>query len=130
MPRITRAALRSHALLEDADLAASTPLPLTPQTRVPLGEIAGNKEGVAAVVIEPLESSKVENKVTAKGKRGRIAKNAKKQENCKIEDPALEVLDDEIQSPISSAVDDACQDLMQESAGGIYPPSNLRKWSD
>lgn len=123
MPRITRAALRSHALLEDADLAASTPLPLTPRTRVPLGEIAGNKEEVAAVVIEPLELFKIEKEPPAKGKRGRIAKSAKKQENCKTEDSIVEVLEDAIRSPISSAVDDACQDLMQPSTGGKYSPS-------
>lgn len=128
MPRITRAALRSHALLlEDADLAASTPLPLTPRTRVPLGEITGNNEEITAVVVEPHESIKVEKKASVKGKKGRIAKNAQKQETCKIEDPMIEILEDGKQSPISSAVNEACQNLMQETTAGKCPPSNTRK---
>lgn len=112
MPRVTRAALRSHALLEEAD---STPLPLTPVTRVPLGEIAGNKEEIKA---DPHELSTFEKKAPVDGKKGRVAKKAKKQENHKIDRETVEVLEDGNQSATSSAVDEACQNLMQQSSGG------------
>lgn len=115
MPRVTRAALRSHALLEEADLASATPLPLTPVTRVPLGEIAGNKEEIKT---EPHELSKAEKKPQVKGKKGRVAKEVKKQENDKIDHETIEVLEDDNQSATSSAVEEACQNLMQESSGG------------
>lgn len=117
MPRVTRAALRSHALLEEADLASATPLPLTPVTRVPLGEIAGNKEEIKT---EPHELSKAEKKPLVKGKKGRVAKEVKKQENHKIDHETIEVLEDDNQSATSSAVEEACQNLMQESSGEIY----------
>lgn len=112
MPRVTRAALRSHALLEEAD---STPLPLTPVTRVPLGEIAGNKEEIKA---NPHELSTFDKKAQVNGKKGRVAKKAKKQENDKIDRETVEVLEDGNQSATSSAVDEACQNLMQQSSGG------------
>lgn len=115
MPRVTRAALRSHALLDEADLASSTPLPLTPVTRVPLGEVAGNREEIRS---ELRQLSKVEKKPPVKGKKGRVAKKAKSQENDKINNETVEVLEDDSQSATSSAVDEACQKLMQESSGG------------
>lgn len=112
MPRVTRAALRSNALLEEADLASSTPLPLT---RVPLGEIAGNKEEIKS---ESHELSKAEKKPPVKGKKGKVTKEAKKQENDKTGHETVEILEDDNQSATSSAVDEACQNLMQESSGG------------
>ena len=127
MPRVTRAALRSHAMLEEADLASSTPLPLTPVTRVPLGEIAGNKEEIKP---EPYELSKAEKKPPVKGRKGRVAKEAKKQENDKINHETVEVLEDDIQSTTSSAVEEACQNLMQESSGGKLRAPNLLRFDD
>lgn len=124
MPRVTRAAVRSHTLLEEANLASSTPLPLTPVTRVPLGEIAGNKEEIKA---EPHELAKVERKSLVNGKKGRIAKKAKKQENDRIGHETVEVLEDDNQSATSSAVEEACQNLMHESTGGKYHGSTSEK---
>lgn len=110
MPRVTRAALRSHALLEEAD---STSLSPTPVTRVPLGEIAGNE-----IKADAHETSTIEKKAPVDGKKGKVAKKTKKHENHKIDRETVEVLEDGNQSATSSAVDEACQNLMQPSSGG------------
>lgn len=128
MPRVTRAALRSHALLEEADLASLTSLPLTPVTRVPLGEIAGNQEEVKAESRE-LSMFKVEKKSLPKGKKGRVAKKARKAESDKVDQESVEVLEDDNQSVTSSAVDEACQNLMQESTGGKRRVPTPGRWA-
>lgn len=120
MPRVTRAALRSQVLLDEVDLAISTPLPSTPRTRVPLGEIAANTEEIKNP--NP-DLSKTKKKQPTKGKR-RVAKKAKKQTSSNVEDQSVEVLEDDNQSTTSSAVDEACQNLMQEISGGKHPHSN------
>ena len=123
MPRVTRAALRSNALLEDALIAASTPLPLTPRKeRVALGDITDNnvRESPALETAEKVkETSKVApNKAGAgRGKKAKGAKKGKKQ-TTKAEEVNIEVLEDDNQSETSSAVEEACQDLMKESSGG------------
>lgn len=122
MPRVTRAALRSQVLLDEVDLAISTPLPSTPRTRVPLGEIAANTEEIKN---PNLELSKSKKKQPAKGKR-KIAKKTQKQANSKVQDQGVEVLEDDNQSTASSAVDEACQNLMQDISGGKHPHSNSR----
>lgn len=122
MPRVTRAALRSQVLLDEVDLAISTPLPSTPRTRVPLGEIAANTEEIKN---PNLELSKSKKKQPAKGKR-KIAKKIQKQTNGKVQDQGVEVLEDDNQSTASSAVDEACQNLMQDISGGKHPHSNSR----
>ena len=78
MPRITRAALRSNAILEDEPfLAMSTPLPATPQKeREPLGEVAGNVPEEALVIDDVV---KAEKKVGAKGRKAKGTKKGKKQ---------------------------------------------------
>lgn len=119
MPRVTRAALRSQVLLDEVDLAISTPLPSTPRTRVPLGEIAANTEEIKNL---NLELSKTKKKQPVKGKR-KVAKKTKKQTSSKVEDQDVEVLEDDNQSTTSSAVDEACQSLMQELPGGKHPHS-------
>jgi len=111
MPRVTRAALRSNALLEESTIAALTPLPLTPlKERVALGEITDN-QGPALEMIEPGKTG------PGQGKKGRVAKKGKKHVP-KAEEGNVEVLEDDNQSETSSAVEDACQDLMKESPGG------------
>lgn len=122
MPRVTRAALRSQVLLDEVDLAISTPLPSTPRTRVPLGEIAANTEEIKN---PNLELSKSKNKQPAKGKR-KIAKKTQKQTSSKVQESSVEVLEDDNQSTTSSAVDEACQNLMQDISGGKFPHSNPR----
>lgn len=119
MPRVTRAALRSQVLLDEVDLAISTPLPSTPRTRVPLGEIAANTEDIKNL---NLELSKTKKKQPVKGKR-KVAKKTKKHTSSKVEDQVVEVLEDDNQSTASSAVDEACQSLMQELSGGKHPHS-------
>lgn len=120
MPRVTRAALRSQVLLDEVDLAISTPLPSTPRIRVPLGEIAANTEDIKNPFVG---LSKTKKKQPAKGKR-KVAKKAKKQSDSKVEDQSVEILEDDNQSTTSSAVDEACQYLMQEVSGGKHPHSN------
>ena len=123
MPRVTRAALRSNALLEDALVAASTPLPLTPRKeRVALGDITDNNVREAPV-LEAAEKVEETGKMApskagpGKGKKGKSAKKGKKQ-GTKAEEVNVEVLEDDNQSETSSAVEEACQDLMKESSGG------------
>ena len=120
MPRVTRAALRSQVLLDEVDLAISTPLPSTPRIRVPLGEIAANTEDIKNPYVE---LSKTKKKQPAKGKR-KVVKKAKKQTESKVEDQSIEILEDDNQSTTSSAVEEACQNLMQEISGGKHPHSN------
>lgn len=119
MPRVTRAALRSITLLEESNLAASIPLPRTPQAqRTPLGEIAGNVvEAVAAPDVYS-QRSKPEKKTGPKGKRGRV-KKVKTLEQEPTTEAIIDVIEDDAQSATSSAVNEACKELQKERAGGM-----------
>ncbi|KAL8734368.1 MAG: hypothetical protein Q9166_001566, partial [cf. Caloplaca sp. 2 TL-2023] len=114
MPR-TRAALRSQASPEDSDIAATTPLPASPPVtrRIPLGEITGNQEEVTVAVDNPEEILKA-NKGAGKGKKGKGSKKTKKDVLNDNDDEPGKVLPDENESETSSAVEDACQDLLKE----------------
>lgn len=123
MPRVTRAALRSNAVLEESTVAALTPLPLTPlKERVALGEITDN-QGREAPALEMTEEVKDTGTMgptitgPGKGKKGRVTKKGKKHV-AKAEEVNVEVLEDDNKSETSSAVEDACQDLMKEGSGG------------
>ncbi|KAL8780405.1 MAG: hypothetical protein Q9213_006490 [Squamulea squamosa] len=116
MPR-TRAALRSQALPEVPDIAATIPLPATPPIarRAPLGEVSGNQESVPVSVDNP-EGILKAHKGAVKGKKGQSSKKPKYDvQNNKSE----KVLPDENQSEASSAVEDACQDLLIEQSQGM-----------
>lgn len=121
MPRVTRATVRLNAMLEETNLAASTPLPLTPfvhTLRPPLGEITGNSEDVKAMVSNLEELVKAQKKAPPKeGRRGNVQNNEKKVPVARRQE-SIEVIEDDNQSATSSAVDEACQDLMRESSGG------------
>ena len=116
MPRITRAAVRSNAILEDEpDLAMSIPLPATPQKeREPLGEVVGNVVEEALVV----DVVKAEKRGGAKGRKAKGTKKGKKQPKTDYEETVPDVLDDDNPSASSSAVEEACVDLMKPNAGG------------
>ena len=122
MPRVTRAALRLNAMLEETNLAASTPLPSTPvPLRAPLGEITGNSEEVKSMVSNLEELVKAQKKAPPKGKRGKVPHSERKLvSNARREEEIIEVeiVEDDNQSATSSAVEEACQDLMRESSGG------------
>lgn len=123
MPRVTRAALRLNAMLEDTNLAASTPLPLTPLAlRTPLGEISGNSEEVKAMVNNLEQLVKAQKKAPPKGRRGKVQNNDKKLALNARHEESIEVIEDDNQSATSSAVDEACQDLMGEPTRGKIPP--------
>lgn len=115
MPRVTRAALRLNAMLEETNLAASTPLPQTP-LRAPLGEITGNSEDVKAMV-NNLEELVKGHKKAPKG-RGKVQNNERKVVSDARREHTIDVIEDDNQSATSSAVDEACQDLMRESSRG------------
>lgn len=124
MPRITRAALRSNTVLEEANTAASVPLPSTPLSqRTPLGEIAGNVVEAAStpnVHHQQSQQSRPEKKAP-KRKRGKL-KRAKKGEQTDVgeeEEHVIDVIEDGNQSTVSSAVNEACQELLKESDGGM-----------
>ncbi|MCJ1456563.1 hypothetical protein MMC28_006924 [Mycoblastus sanguinarius] len=114
MPRVTRAALRSKELEEETSVTISKPFLLTPaKSRVPLGEIRDN-QSAGSIVNTPEESVEVAKKDPAKvkGKKGKATKKTTKQEKLSIEEPSIDVLEDGNQSAASSAVEEACQDLM------------------
>lgn len=117
MPRVTRAALRSNAILEDEPkLAMSIPLPATPQKeREPLGEVAGNVPEEAPVADDVVKPKKREG---AKGRKAKATKKGKKQPKRENNDITPDVLDDDNHSATSSAVDEACEDLMKPNGGG------------
>ena len=120
MPRVTRAALRTNSILEDeANLAAATPLPSTPTvSRTPFGEVAGNVYGDSANVEEPDEALKLAKKGgAAKGRKAKGAKKGRKKNDVEKENQ-VEVLEDPYQSSASSAVEEACEDLLKEDLGG------------
>ena len=119
MPRVTRAALRLNARSEETDLAASTPLPLTPLThRAPLGEITGNSEEVQAMIIDIEPIVKVPKKASSEGRPRKIPKKEKTSALMVKSEESVEVIEDDNQSATSSAVDEACQELMKEPTGG------------
>lgn len=117
MPRVTRAALRSNAILEDEPkLAMSIPLPATPQKeREPLGEVAGNVPEEPPAIDDGVKPEKKEG---AKGKKVKGTKKGKKQPKRENDEITPEVLDDDNHSATSSAVEEACEDLMNPIVGG------------
>ena len=124
MPRVTRAALRSNMILEDeANLAAETPLPTTPgQERTPLGEVTGNLfQEVIQLGEDLVAAGKPMKKTrTAQGKKTKGAKGTRqgRKKNETQQENRPEVLEDDDESSTSSAVEEACRELMRESTGG------------
>ena len=105
---------------DESNIAASTPLPQTPNKgRVPLGEVAGNKglESEAASTAE--ERTAPAKKGTGKGKNGNTAKKVDKKTREKAEEVRVEVLEDENQSINSSAAEEASQDLLKNGSQGM-----------
>ncbi len=117
MPRVTRAALRTQELQEESEIAASTPLPPTPvKKRVPLGEISDN-------IATEVQGAELEQKLVPAKKgsvRGKKAKKTNKQKKVKAMDAEPEILEDDNESSTSSAVEEACQDLLKDSSGLYY----------
>ncbi|KAL8957094.1 MAG: hypothetical protein Q9183_006149, partial [Haloplaca sp. 2 TL-2023] len=100
---------------EDSAVAANIPLPATPPVtrRKPLGELSGNQEDPPAAIDNPEEILKA-NKGHGKGKKGKGQKKAKKQVQASENRASKQVIPDENESETSSAVEDACQDLLQK----------------
>ena len=117
MPRVTRAALRTQELQEESDIAASTPLPPTPvKQRVPLGEISDNvaTEAQVAELEQKLVPAK---KGSVRGKKANVTKKTNKRKKVKAMDVEPKILEDDNESSTSSAVEEACQDLLKDSSG-------------
>ncbi|KAL8793444.1 MAG: hypothetical protein Q9195_003927 [Heterodermia aff. obscurata] len=120
MPRITRATVRSNAALENPDLAASFSLPIIPRKqRAPLGEIAGNAGENSSIADSSGQMTKARNKGSANSKKENAGKKAKAEflassENCH------EILEDDNQGATSSAVEEACDDLMKHGSSGTF----------
>ncbi|KAI4138862.1 MAG: hypothetical protein LQ341_004477 [Variospora aurantia] len=119
MPRLTRAAMRAQPSHDDSAVAAAVALPATPPVtkRTPLGEISGNQEELPTSVEDPEQILKT-NKGPGKGRKGKGTKKSKGQDESGKNGKAASVLPDEIESETSSAVDDACQDLLKEQHEG------------
>lgn len=127
MPRVTRAALRSNALAEESAIAASTPLPSTPiKERVPLGEIA-NVQGEGVSITAPEEPLEPGKKGPGKAKKGKVTKNVARKTSPRNAPVNVEVLEDDAQSTASSAVGEACEELMKKSSGGNLPCWSLQR---
>lgn len=125
MPRVTRAALRSQEIQDESDLAASTALPHTPvKSRAPLSEISNNKVNGP----EPVNTSEEQMGLAKKGKKGNNTKKSTKQkiENNKQTD--VEVLEDGNESSTSSAVEEACKDLLENDPGN-FPHDRVHYFS-
>ncbi|KAL9636938.1 MAG: hypothetical protein Q9164_002515 [Protoblastenia rupestris] len=119
MPRATRAALRAQELVEEATTAAAIALPSTPtKERVPLGEISDNVTPSTKMVASE-EHDEVEKKPAAKGRKGKGGRKGKKQAKEKEEDNEIEILEDEHHSSQSDAVDEACNDLLNNAVTDI-----------
>ena len=117
MPRVTRAALRTAELQEESEIAASTPLPTTPaKKRVPLGEISENIANEAQVV-ELEEKLMPAKKGSLRGKKGSAAKKINKPKKGKAMNRDSGILEDGNESTASSAVEEACQDLLKDTSG-------------
>ncbi|KAI4201912.1 MAG: hypothetical protein LQ350_002959 [Teloschistes chrysophthalmus] len=112
---LTRAQ-RVQASPDIATTAVGVPLPATPPVtrRKPLGEISGNQEDLPAPLDDPevtLKSKKGPEK--GKGKKGKIGKKHKENHGCE------EVIPDENKSEGSSAVEDACNELLNPEPQGM-----------
>ncbi|KAL8695285.1 MAG: hypothetical protein Q9218_000184 [Villophora microphyllina] len=118
MPR-TRAQ-RSQASPDHTAIAATVPLPATPPVtrRKPLGEISGNQEELPATLDNPEEILKAK-KRHGKGKKGKSGKKARDEIQAAETLSGGEILCDENESEISSAVEDACHELMKVNPQGI-----------
>ncbi|MCJ1355387.1 MAG: hypothetical protein MMC33_005378 [Icmadophila ericetorum] len=118
MPRVTRATQKNIEVLEDA---ASVPLPSTPRReRAPLGEITANQNENTPVRYE-LEVDIYAKPPKKTGAKGRKAKGTKKGKKKDIENSENnDVLEDDNQSDVSSAVEEACKELMKENNGAIH----------
>ena len=126
MPRMTRAALRSNAALEeDSQFAASVPLPLTPRKgRAPLGEIAGNATEALTTEDNSNDISKPQKKRRIRANRGRATTKAVP-ELVSADNISVEILEDANQSSTSSAVEEACEDLRKnKDLGNTHSPPN------
>lgn len=120
MTRVTRAAMRSQASSDNSGVDATMSLSINTPTsrRMPLGEISGNQEEFPAAV-EDSEAKVKANKGPGKGKKGKASKKSKKKNEAGAIQGSGDVLPDDNESEISSAVEDACQDLRKEQAQGL-----------
>ena len=122
MPRVTRAALRTNVILEDeASLAAAIPLPSTPTTnRMPLGEVIGNltNDNIKELVLEDAGMPTKRGRKPKSTKDGKTKRRIMKKNDLQKEN-GVEVLEDDYESASSSAVEEACKDLLKASSGGI-----------
>ncbi|KAL8741842.1 MAG: hypothetical protein Q9190_005601, partial [Brigantiaea leucoxantha] len=118
MPRVTRAALRSQASIEGSDIATMVPLPASPapMRRSPLGEISGNSKDGPPSTDNTQRVLPALNKGVVKGKKTKSSRMAEEmtaslydENNDKI------VLMDDCESEASSAVEEACRDLLESS---------------
>ncbi len=143
MPTLTRAALRSKysdaVIAEDAEIESrrsssssppSTPTTPSPSFREVLGQISTNNvdENIVAMpglVADVKGAVDQENQGMKNGKGIKESHGGKKNEekvgdwNEDVPMPDVMILEDEVKSTTSSAVEDACEDLMKESNGGM-----------
>ena len=113
-------------ILEDeANVAAETPLPPTPvQERTPLGEVTGNlfQEIIYGQDFEAA-GKPAKKSASTKGRKAKAAKGIKKGRvnlDDLLQESELGVVEDDDRSSTSSAVEEACRELMKESSGGRF----------
>ena len=117
MPRVTRAAVRANTALDE--IAASVPLPASPYGggRKVLGEISTNQEDHN--VSSDTTTTTATKKLGAKTKKSKGSKKIKKCKADLVDDESCQVLEDENQSGSSSAVEDACEELLKRNDKGM-----------
>lgn len=118
MARATRAAMRSQVSSDNSAVGATISFPTISLTnrRMPLGEISGN-QGEFPAATENTEVTTKANKGPGKGKKGKASKKFKNDEAAGT-NKSKDVLPDDNESEISSAVEDACQNLWKEQTQG------------
>ena len=116
MPRATRAALRA----QETTTAASIVLPPTPtKGRVPLGEISDNAVSNAPTAMtEGFDAP--DEKPAPREKKSKGGRKGKKQTKAETEDNEIEIVGDDSHSSHSDAVDEACNELLDSGATGIF----------
>jgi hypothetical protein len=106
-------------MLEQNKLPASSTLPLNPLShRAPLGEITGNSEEVKTMINDLEQLVHEQKKAPPKERRGKAQRKTKKFAPNTRNEASVEVVEDDNQSATSSAVEEACQELMKEASGG------------
>lgn len=107
-------------ILEDDFDAASIPLPTTPrEERPPLSEVTTNNR--EELIVLELNLTKPAKKPPAKALH---SGKKEKKEKIGLQENNFDVIEDDCESTVSSAVEEACDALMKVSMNGTLSPTS------